>query len=144
MILSQLTPLLFTHAKCGHRWRLRPNLRPLVPLENCACMFKELFNPFKPNRSFHTYQSDQSISVLTAILFIFIHTLTFCKQTVKTLIRRHVLWRLIWVCTVCQCPTKRMLGLYGLSMIIQELAHLTMFGELSIYRACLEASKRVY
>ena len=38
----------------------------------------------------------------------------FCMQTVKTLIRRHVLWRLIWVCTVCLCPTKRTLGLYGL------------------------------
>ena len=23
--------------------------------------------------------------------------------------------RLIWVCTVCLCPTKRSLGLYGLS-----------------------------
>ena len=38
----------------------------------------------------------------------------FCKQTVETLIRRRVLQRLIWVCTVCLCPTKRMLGLYGL------------------------------
>ena len=38
----------------------------------------------------------------------------FCKQTVETLIRRHVLRCLIWVCTVCICPTKRMLGLYGL------------------------------
>ena len=36
-----------------------------------------------------------------------------CKQTVKTLIRRHILC-LIWVCTVCICPTKRTLGLYGL------------------------------
>ena len=36
----------------------------------------------------------------------------------ETLIRRHVLWRLIWVCAVCLCPTKRMLGLYGLSNII--------------------------
>ena len=25
-------------------------------------------------------------------------------QTVKTLIRRRILWRLIWVCTVCQLP----------------------------------------
>ena len=40
---------------------------------------------------------------------------TFCKQTVVTLIRRHILWRLIWVCTGCQCPTKRTLGLYGLN-----------------------------
>ena len=35
----------------------------------------------------------------------------FYKQTVETLIRR-----LIWVCTVCICPTKRTLGLYGLNV----------------------------
>ena len=37
-----------------------------------------------------------------------------CKQTVETLIRRRILWRLIWVCTICLCPTKRWLGIYGL------------------------------
>ena len=36
-----------------------------------------------------------------------------CKQTVENLIRRRVLRRLIWFCTVCQSPTKRTLGLYG-------------------------------
>ena len=29
-----------------------------------------------------------------------------CKQTVETLVRRRILWRLIWVCTICLCPTK--------------------------------------
>ena len=38
----------------------------------------------------------------------------FCKQTMENQIRRRVLRHLIWFCTVCQCPTKRMLGLYGL------------------------------
>ena len=38
----------------------------------------------------------------------------FCKQTVETLIRHRVLRRLTWVCTICLCPTKRTLGLYGL------------------------------
>ena len=33
----------------------------------------------------------------------------------KTLIKRRVLRRLILVFTVCLCPTKRTLGLYGLS-----------------------------
>ena len=28
----------------------------------------------------------------------------------------HSVWRLIWVCTVCLCPTKRTLGTYGLKM----------------------------
>ena len=36
----------------------------------------------------------------------------FCKQTVENLIRRRILRRLIWFCTVCQCLTKRTLGLY--------------------------------
>ena len=41
---------------------------------------------------------------------------TFCKQTVETLIRCRILQHLIWVFTVCLCPTKRMLGLYGLNL----------------------------
>ena len=32
---------------------------------------------------------------------------TFCEQTVETLIRCRVLRRLIWVCAVCLCPTKK-------------------------------------
>ena len=38
---------------------------------------------------------------------------TFGKQTVEILIRRHVLRRLFWFCTVCLCPTNKTLGLYG-------------------------------
>ena len=34
----------------------------------------------------------------------------------ETLVRRRVVRRLIWVCAVCLCPTKRTLGLYGLNM----------------------------
>ena len=29
---------------------------------------------------------------------------TLCKQTVEILIRRRILGRLIWVCSVCLCP----------------------------------------
>ena len=50
--------------------------------------------------SFHFYSNFKSI---------------FCKQTVKTLIRRSILLCLISLCTVCLCPTKRTQGLYGLS-----------------------------
>ena len=42
---------------------------------------------------------------------------TFWEQTVETLIVRRALRRLIWVCAVCLCPTKRTLGLYGLSFL---------------------------
>ena len=38
---------------------------------------------------------------------------TLCMQTLDTLIRRRILRRLIWVCTVCLCPIKRTLGLCG-------------------------------
>ena len=83
-------------------------------------------NPFMPNGISLSYQLDQSISVLKScweVLFIFIQILirAFCKQTVETLIRHRILWCLIWVCTVCLCPTKRMLGLYGLTPMKQFL-----------------------
>ena len=35
----------------------------------------------------------------------------------KTLFRRRVLQRLIWVCTVCLCPKNGTLGVYGLSSV---------------------------
>ena len=44
---------------------------------------------------------------------------SFCKQTVENLIRRRVLRRLIWFCTVCRCPIKRTLDLYGLIRVTQ-------------------------
>ena len=44
---------------------------------------------------------------------------TFCKQTVETLIRHRILRCLIWVCTVCLCPTKKTLGLKGLACSTQ-------------------------
>ena len=45
----------------------------------------------------------------------YFHFIRLLKQTVDTLIRRHVLWCLVCVCTHCLCPTRRTPGLYGLS-----------------------------
>ena len=57
-----------------------------------------LFNPFKPNGISHTYQLDQSMSVLRVVRLYFSFlsnsNRSFCKQTVETLIRRHILRRL--------------------------------------------------
>ena len=55
--------------------------------------------------------------MLGAILFYFYPNFDriFCKHTVETLIKGNILRHLIWVCTVCLCPTKWTLGLYGLS-----------------------------
>ena len=51
---------------------------------------------------------------LCSVLFHFysISNRKSCKQTVKTLI--------IWVCTVCLCPKKGMLCLYGLTSSLRE------------------------
>ena len=46
-------------------------------------------------------------------IFIFIQIL---KEHSVSKQWRPRMWRLIWVCTVCVCPTKRKLGLYGLSL----------------------------
>ena len=48
-----------------------------------------------------SYQLGQSISVLKR----FSIYMAFCKQIMETLIRRRVLWRLIWVYTVYRCST---------------------------------------
>ena len=68
------------------------------------------FNPFMPNGISHPYQLEQSISVLRDVRWYFHFYSSFnrklCKQTVETLIRRRILWRLIWVCAICLCPIK--------------------------------------
>ena len=76
-------------------------------------------NPFMPNVFSHPYQLDKSISNLRVVGWYFDSNFKrhFCKQTVGNLIRCRVLGRLIWFCTVCRCPTKRSLGLYGLIKI---------------------------
>ena len=81
----------------------------------------EWLNPFKPNKISHSlYQLEQSISILRAIWrYFYFHSnfnRVFCKQTVQTLIRRPIMQHPIWVCTICICPTKRTLGIYGLRL----------------------------
>ena len=83
-------------------------------LDSSSCV-----NPFMPDGISHYYQLVRSITILRVVGWnfssLFKSNRNFCWQTVETLIRRHVLWRLIWVCTVCLCPTKMTLGLYGLT-----------------------------
>ena len=87
------------------------------------------FNPFMPNGISKCYQLEQSISVLRDVRWYFwmlggiFHFYSsfhrkLCKQTVETLIRRRILWHLFWVCTICLCPKKKMLGIYGLKNAI--------------------------
>ena len=60
------------------------------------------------------------------VFFIFIQILmehSAAKQTVETLIRRRVVRRLIWVCTVCLCPTKMTLCVYWLKTGLTIYVH---------------------
>ena len=73
-----------------------------------------IFNPNKPNGLFHSYTLGESFCHWRDFQFCSVFNWNFCKQTVKTLIRCHIMWHLIWVCTVCLCPTKVTPGLLGL------------------------------
>ena len=78
------------------------------------CM-RTTFDPFMPNGITQHYQLKQPISVLRDVRWYISFVFKLCKQTVEALIRHRVrLWRLIWVCTICLCPRKRTLGIYGL------------------------------
>ena len=48
------------------------------------------------------------------------------KPTVKTLMRRRIMRRLIWVCTVCLCPIYRTLGIDGLTFFAVVVVVLLM------------------
>ena len=79
-----------------------------------------------PNGISHSYHLDQSFSVLRVVGFYSNFNRTFCRQIVETLIRRCILQRLIWVCNVSLCPTKRKLGLYGLISLAQIIGLITL------------------
>ena len=71
-----------------------------------------------PNGIAQSYQLDQSISVLRVAggifrLYSYFDRKYVSKQWRETLIRRGVLRRLIWVCTVCLCPIKRAYDLHS-------------------------------
>ena len=106
-------------AKPQIRLSIRESLESTMTVKILTEQHLELFklNPFKPNGVSHCYQLEQSIFVSIDVGWYFSFysnfNRTFCKQTVETLIRRRVLWRLVWICIVCLCPTKRTLGFYG-------------------------------
>ena len=78
-----------------------------------------MLNPFMPIGISHHYHLDESISNLRVFgsnLHFYINFISaLCKHTEQNLIRRRILRRLIWFCSVCPCPINRMIGLYGLS-----------------------------
>ena len=78
-----------------------------------------VINPNKPNGFSHPYTFGESICHLRGVRCTFFNFCSICnwkscKQTVTTLIRRRMMRRLTWVCTVCLCPTKGTSGLFQL------------------------------
>ena len=73
-----------------------------------------LLNTFESYGTSHFYQMDQSIFVFMVVWCCFSFLFKFdrisCKQTVESMIRYCSLWRLILVCAIFVCPTKRTLG----------------------------------
>ena len=99
--------------------QLAPEVLSLILSEtNKTC----IFNPFATNGISHFYQMGKSIFILgsagVCFHFDFIFRRNLCMQTEKPQMGRRALWRHIWDYSVCLCPTKRTLGLYGLT--IQE------------------------
>ena len=54
------------------------------------------------------------------------------KQTAETQVRPPLLNHLIWVCTVCICPTKRTLGLYVFINALRNNGYLSSMFSLSL------------
>ena len=89
----------------------KPRLLAGIKISSSCLTVTRCLNPFMPNVFSHPYQLDESIynfRFLGGIISNFKRN--FCKQTVESLIRRRVLRRLVWFCTVFLCPTKRTLG----------------------------------
>ena len=78
------------------------------------------FNPFKPMEFPILINWIRSFPFKGLLCFIFYFysnlNRTFSKQMVETLIRHHMLQRLVWVCIICLCATKRRPGLYRLCL----------------------------
>ena len=100
-----------------------------------------------PNGLFYFNSLDRFISSGKCVRLVFIITTFYgnscnsCKQFRPSLIRRRVLWRLIWIYTVCQGPFYETLGLNVLIQLskypiwLKTCGHFHIFTILtSIYR----------
>ena len=76
-------------------------------------------SPFMPSGLFYLNSLDRPINNRRGILVSFpyyqvLKKFLYSMQTVYTLISRHFLWRLIRICTVCQCSFCGTPDIYGL------------------------------
>ena len=111
--------------KCPLFWRSNVRLFPLI------CPLNPLKRTIRQTNPWHIQLTHLSrmefptvINRNSPFLFVWVGIFhfysnfnrTFYKQTVETLIRRCVMWRLVWVCIICLRPAKTTLCLYGLSL----------------------------
>ena len=85
-----------------------------------------LLNPLYTDRLFYCYMYilDEYICYFTGVgsillllpFFFFFFFEKSCKQSMFNLIRRHIMWRLIWACTVCLWPFYGFPGKNGLRL----------------------------
>ena len=73
------------------------------------------YNPLEPIVYAYPDQSDEHTFTWWHFHFFLNINNTFCKQTVKILIKHIIMRYLIWVCSLCQCHINRTLGLYVLN-----------------------------
>ena len=80
------------------------------------------------------------------VFFIFIQILkeNSASKQWRPMIGCRILRHLVWVCTVCLCPTKRTLGLYGLKSLVIAISlkifFIPMVQPKNIYNADLVSS----
>ena len=109
-------------ALCPWARQINPSLVLVQPRKTCPHATERLLMGRKESNQ--TKSNDLSLKEFPTrhfrfkgnwvVFFTFVWNLnrTLCMQTVDTLIGRRALRRLICVCTICLCPTKRTLGLY--------------------------------
>ena len=69
--------------------------------------------------------------LLNSVFCFYTHfTRIFCKQTLDSLIRCRVMWRLVLICTVCLCPTKKDFRLIWVNLCFR-CSDVAFFGEIT-------------
>ena len=107
------TLLLLAYTKYGSRWSLRQKNSDLQPSRIRQKGSLTYLSRMELSNLINWTSPFPLLGGIYNIFFSNFNT-TYCKKKVETLIRRRILRRLISVFTVCICPTKKTLGLYGL------------------------------
>ena len=98
----------------SNAWNRVKKIQMILPQ---ICTITTYTNPFMSSGFFyHNYFQKQSIWLFFFFYYV-LQKFQYLMQTVKTLIRCHLLQYLIWICTVCQLPFGGFPNLNGLKII---------------------------